>query len=228
MESRTLPMRVLHVTDFHGSDHLFGWLARESKHFDLVALSGDLLDLSQHRPVGGQIDRVLTHLRRISAPIAIVSGNHDSVAGSGPQLELAHWLKGAKREGVWIDGDAFELCGQRFRCIPWKRGLPSALPEEIWLIHSPPDGVPTGISRGGVGWGSFEFGELCRSRKGPRLALSGHVHDPQSWRAMVGETWSLNPGRADGTATPNHIVIDLSRGVVTRNRASGETHSLRL
>ncbi|HEY1793350.1 MAG TPA: metallophosphoesterase [Opitutaceae bacterium] len=221
-------MRILHVTDFHGSDPLFDWLSQASKGFDLVAFSGDLLDLNQHRPVGGQIDRVLAHLKRILVPTAIVSGNHDSVAGRGSQLELAQWLKEAKREGVWIDGDAFELGGQSFRCIPWNRALPDALPGEIWLIHAPPDEAATGISRGGAGWGSFDFGELCRSKKGPRLALSGHVHDPQSWRAKVGATWSLNPGRTDDSATPNHIVIDLSRGVVARNQASDDTDFLKL
>jgi Icc-related predicted phosphoesterase len=221
-------MRILHVTDFHGSDALFDWLTRAGKGFDLVALSGDLLDLNQHRPVGDQIDRVLAHLRRISVPLAVASGNHDSVAGCGPRLELAHWLNEARREGVWLGGDSFKLGGCKFRCIPWNGALPNAQPEEIWLIHSPPDEVPTGISRGGVGWGSFEFGELCRSQQGPRLALSGHVHDPQSWSAKIGRTWSLNPGCLDGASTPNHIDIDLVRGIAARIRASGEKHFLKL
>jgi predicted phosphodiesterase len=221
-------MRILHVTDFHASDALYGWLSRESDGFDLVALSGDLLDLNHPGAVGDQIDRVLAHMKLIAAPLALCSGNHDSVAGSGPRLKLASWLKAARREKVWIDGDLFEIGGYRFRCIPWSGKLPDAKPEEIWLIHSPPDEAPTGISQGGSGWGNFEFGELCRSSNGPRLALSGHVHEPQSWRAKVGRTWSLNPGCPDHAHMPNHVMIDLARGFAIRTRASGEKDLLRL
>jgi len=221
-------MRILHIADFHGAEHLYEWLSRECRSFDLVALSGDLLNLNQNRPIGDQIDRVLSHLKKVTAPLALSSGNHDCVIGGWSQLEMATWLNGARRKNVWIDGDSFELGGHRFTCIPWGGKLPDAGPEEIWLIHSPPDDAPTAISRGGADWGSFEFGELCRNRKGPWLALSGHVHDPQSWRAKLGRTWSLNPGCPDRAARPNHIVIDFKRGVAVRNQASGETDFFKL
>jgi predicted phosphodiesterase len=45
---------------------------------------------------------------------------------------------------------------------------------------------------------------------GPRLAFSGHVHEPQSWRAKVARTWSLNPGYEEGPDRPRHIVIDMT------------------
>ena len=221
-------MRILHVTDFHASDALYGWLSRESDGFDLVAFSGDLLDLNHPGPVGDQMDRVLAHMKLIAAPLALCSGNHDCAVACEPRLELANWLKSAKRKNVWIDGDSFEMSGHKFRCIPWGGILPDAKAEEIWLFHSPPDEAPTGISRGGAEWGSFEFGELCRSSNGPRLALSGHVHDPQSWHAKVGRTWSLNPGRPDFAHMPNHVIIDLARGLAIRTRASGEKDLLRL
>jgi hypothetical protein len=86
-----------------------------------------------------------------------------------------------------------------------------AQPAEIWIIHSPPDRAKTGITRGGVGFGDFAFGEQCWGGLGPRLALSGHVHDPQSWRTKLGRTWSLNPGYAETLTLPRHIVIDLKR-----------------
>lgn len=119
------------------------------------------------------------------------------------------------------------MAGHVFRCIPWGRPLPEAGPDEAWLIHSPPDEA-TGISRGGAGFGSFELGELCRAGRGPGFALTGHVHDPQSWFAKVGRTWSFNPGFSEGASQPNRIEIDLTRGVALRERASGETDFLRL
>jgi Icc-related predicted phosphoesterase len=221
-------MRILHCSDLHASTKHLAWVCRESRRFDVVALTGDLLDVNAFRGIGDQVDRVLAHLRTITVPLAVCSGNHDALTKAGPRLENASWLKEARRKNVWIDSDVFTLAGHTFRCIPWGGPLPEAGPEEIWLIHSPPDEEPTGISRGGAGFGSFEFKELCRAGRGPRLALSGHVHDPQSWCAKVGRTWSLNPGWSEGAPQPSRIEIDLARSVALRERASGETDYLRL
>lgn len=221
-------MRILHCSDLHASTDQFTWVSRKSRFFDLVAITGDVLNLNTHRRIGDQAERVLAHLRTITVPLAICSGNHDTLTGAGPRLESAYWLKEARRTNVWIDGDVFTVAGHTFRCIPWDGPLPESGPDEIWLIHAPPDEAPTGISRGGAGFGSFEFGELCRAGKGPWIALSGHVHDPQSWCARVGRTWSLNPGCPDGAPVPDRIEIDLTRGLALRERASGETDFLRL
>ena len=100
----------------------------------------------------------------------------------------------------------------------------------MWLIHSPPDLCPTGIARGGAGFGDPVFGELCRAGRGPRLALSGHVHEPQSWRAKIGRTWSLNPLGADfnGSDSPPHIGVDLAAGTAVLRRASGAKDAVQL
>ncbi len=135
-------MRILHVSDLHARVSQLRWVIEESKEFDLVCITGDLLDLNAHRGFDNR----------------------------------------------WVDGDQFEFGGVKFRCIPWLAPLDEARGDEVWLIHSPPDVLPTGITRGGMGFGDFSFGELCRNHAGPRLALSGHIHDPQSWRAKIGRT----------------------------------------
>ena len=155
------------------------------------------------------------YLGKIRTPLALCSGNHDSLAGGGPRLEHAAWLQETRREKCCVDGDCFELGGYRFRCIPWLSQEVEARPDEIWVIHAPPEQTKTGITRGGADFGDFTFGEQCRAGLGPRLALSGHVHDPQSWRVKVGRTWSLNPGCLDGSDVPQHIVIDLNRALAT-------------
>ena len=204
-------MHILHCTDLHANDRWYRWLAEESPRYDLVCLTGDLLDLNLYRSTDGQLERVMAHLQKIERPLAICSGNHDSVAGADLRLHHAAWLQALRREDLWIDGDRFEFGGFSFRCIPWQGLLPNASPDEVWLIHSPPDRVPTGIVRGGAGFGDSIFGEQCRAGLGPRLALSGHVHEPQSWRVKVGRTWSLNPGCEEKSDRPRHIVIDLTR-----------------
>jgi predicted phosphodiesterase len=214
-------MRILHCADFHANDRWFHWLIQESQRSDLVCIAGDLLDLNPYRSINGQMEKVTSHLKRIGVPLALCSGNHDSVAGGGARLEHAAWLRDLRRENVWVDGDQFELGGHRFRCVPWLSQEIEAGLDEIWLIHSPPDRTRTGIARGGADFGDFTFGEQCRAGLGPWLALSGHTHDPQSWYARVGRTWSLNPGCAEGQQLPRHIVIDLDRSLAIWNGSDG-------
>ena len=223
-------MRVLHCSDLHANDRWFRWLIGESRHSDLVCLSGDILDLNAYRSTEGQLERVMVHLQAIEAPLAICSGNHDSVAGEDTRFQHAQWLQELRRENLWVDGDSFELNGVRFRCLAWQGSLPKAAQDEVWIIHSPPDRTPTGIARGGAGFGDSMFGELCRAGMGPRIAVSGHVHEPQAWWAKVGRTWCLNPlgPENNGSERPSHIVIDLEAGVAVLNRASGVTDSLKV
>lgn len=218
---------ILHVSDFHANINWYRWLVRVSSNFELVCLTGDMLDLNPQRPQAEQLDVIVPLLQTVGAPLAVVSGNHDSLPGSGPRLAPGAWLKEVRGQNRWIDGDSFELGCNKYVCVPWLGSYPKAGPEDIWLSHVPPDSA-TGISKGGAGWGSFDLGEACRSNNGPCLALSGHVHDPQSWRSQVGHTWSLNPGHSGPTERPNHIVIDLDRGIASRHLASGEIDFLKL
>jgi len=223
-------MRILHCTDLHARDAWYRWLAAECGQFDLVCITGDLLDLNPYRSTDGQLDRVMAHLQKISAPIAVCSGNHDSVAGEDMRLQHSRWLQDLRRPNLWADGDSFVLGGFRFACMPWQGVLPRAAREDVWLIHSPPDLCPTGIARGGAGFGDPVFGELCRAGRGPRLALSGHVHEPQSWGAKIGRTWSLNPLGPDGndSGAPAHIAVDLAAGTAVLSRTSGAKDAVQL
>ena len=218
---------ILHVSDFHANIRWYRWLVSISSKFELVCLTGDLLDLNLQRPQSEQLDRIIHLLREVEAPMAVVSGNHDSLASGGARLEHASWLKEIRGENRWIDGDSFELSRRKYICIPWQGRYVPAGPDEVWLSHMPPDSK-TGISRGGAGWGSFDLGEICRANDGPSLTLSGHIHDPQAWRSRVGRTWSLNPGHSGQTAQPNHIVIDFARGIASRHWAPGEIDFVKL
>ena len=80
-------MRVLHCSDIHANDRWFRWLIGESRHFDLVCLSGDILDLNAYRSTEGQLERVMVHLQAIEAPLAICSGNPAALS-SGISTEI--------------------------------------------------------------------------------------------------------------------------------------------
>lgn len=222
-------MKILHVSDLHSNDRWFEWLVSVSSRFDVVCIAGDLLDINAHRPIGDQVDAVIHHVRAIqSGFVAICSGNHDSLAGAGERLHQAGWLKEIRSPNVFVDGDNLECGKVSFECVGWNAPLPRAKQNSVWLCHAPPDGTGTAIARGGAGFGDFNLADLCRSGRGPTLALSGHVHDPMSWQARSGATWSLNPGFAADGACPNHIVVDLGRGTAIRNGLAGEADVVRL
>jgi Icc-related predicted phosphoesterase len=220
--------RLLHISDLHANDAWYRWAERMRTRFGLVVVSGDLLDLNAHRPVGDQVPRVKAHLAKLaSSPLALVSGNHDSVSGAGPGLVCAAWMQALRTDEVWVDGDTFHHAGFTVRCIGWSDAVPESAGEnEVWIVHAPPDGAKTAIARGGLSFGHWDLARVCMEGRGPRLLLGGHVHDPESWYAKVGRTWSLNPGYAEGAEHPNYNIVDLARGVATHCRANG-TEDLR-
>jgi Icc-related predicted phosphoesterase len=215
--------RLLHISDLHANDAWYRWAERMRTRFGLVVISGDLLDLNAHRPVGDQVPRVKAHLGKLAAsPLALVSGNHDRLPNAGPELVRSQWMQGLRASAVWTDGDAFACAGFTVRCIGWTDPVPDSAGEnEVWIVHAPPDGAKTAIARGGVSFGDWDLARVCAENRGPRLLLGGHVHDPVEWCAKVGRTWSLNPGYAEGAEYPNYNIVDLSRGVAMHRRAAG-------
>jgi predicted phosphodiesterase len=206
-------MRILHTSDFHGSLPWFRWLRATARHYDLVCITGDLLAMCDDDGEQAQThtELISATLRNFPTPLAISSGNHDVISGDvtiSPQ-----WLHRLRGPQVWADGDRFVLHGRQFRCIAWGSPLQPAAPGEIWLAHAPPDGcLPGNLLHGGDG-GDHEFGELCRAGRGPWLALCGHVHAPVLWCGMAGNTRVFNPGRSNVAPFPDHIRIDLDRGL---------------
>lgn len=215
-------MRILHCTDFHGNRHWFDWLADQAAGFDLVCLTGDHLDAFQTGRIKQQRQMVETVWRRITVPLALCSGNHDSFDGppAPPSLIRAAWLQKSRRQGVWADGDSFELQGRHFRCIGWNALLPARGGQEIWLFHAPPWGTPVSAGRDGDDFGDQNMAEQCKAGLGPGLVLSGHQHNPRRWACRLGRTWCFNPGYAHDASVPNHIVIDTSARVATFHAAA--------
>jgi uncharacterized protein len=205
-----LTMRILHCSDFHANEVWFDWLVDHAQEYDLVCLTGDLLDVFEISWINLQLRMVKAALRRVTTPLAICSGNHDSFTGppAPPSLIHATWLEQLRRTGLWIDGDAFHLSGHRFRCIGWNASLPTADPGELWLFHAPPARTPVAFGLDESDAGDEILGEMCWAGNGPAMVLSGHQHNPCRWACRVGRTWCLNPGYNRRASAPNNVVID--------------------
>lgn len=207
-------MKILHVTDLHGHLPWYEWLARQAGNYDLVCVSGDLIDAGDF--VHQQIADVTAVLSSIKVPLAICSGNHDQVARA-PEMLQAAWIKDLRRGGVWVDGDRFQLHGRSFYCHGWEEPIRESYRDEIWIMHAPP--ARTAIARSrrdGCDHGDFEFGQLCHSGHGPRLALCGHVHEPKAWHDWAGRTQVFNPASLAKELLVGHLVVDFQAGTATR------------
>ena len=223
-------MKILHVADLHGHLPWYDWLAREARRFDLVVVAGDLIDLGVHAKLHPreQAQAISTVLRGFPVPLALCSGNHDQMPGNRDGWGLGeNWLHGLRRPGRWIDGDRFTLGDVHFRCLPWGRPLLEAKEErEVWIVHAPANQTAPACSTTDLtDWGDFELGEVCRARRGPWLALCGHVHSPRAWHGRAGPTLVLNPGRGSGQDNPNRIEIDVALGSATWRPSGGEASS---
>jgi Icc-related predicted phosphoesterase len=216
-------MRILHCTDMHAHEAWFDWVVDHAADYDLVCLTGDLLDLLDLEHIERQLFMIRTALERVTTRLAICSGNNDSFSGPGVPASLLHaaWLSELRHPGLHVDGDVFVMGGLQFHCIGWNAPLPAAAGDEIWLYHAPPSRSPLAIGPSGDNVGDEMLDEICRADQGPALALTGHQHTPRHWLWLLGRTWTLNPGRGHDPHVPNHIVIDTSRRTVTFHR-SGE------
>ena len=200
-------MRILHCTDFHANTHWFDWLVDTAPTFDLVCFTGDLLDILAPSGIDRQLVTAAAGIARISVPVAICSGNHDLLPRLPPLLHHK-WMANLRRQNVWLDGDQFQISGQRFRCVGWNGKHPCRHNEEVWLHHAPPGGSLVSCDAEGGDAGDDILQDLCLRDLGPAIVLSGHQHHPVEWECRVGLTRCFNPGYNMRATVPNHIVID--------------------
>jgi len=233
-------MRLLLVSDLHYSLPQFDWVVRMAPHFDLVAVAGDLLDISSPVPLHAQSVVVLKYLALLHAAgrVAVGSGNHDLTGPDANGEQSALWLADAKRDGVPCDGSALRLGDTLVTICPWWDGpigreaveeqLAAAAAQRparwIWLYHWPPLGSPT-CWTGRRHYGDADVGGWIE-RFRPDIVLTGHVHEPPfkpagAWADRIGKTWVFNPGRQIGPV-PAHIEIDFGAGVAVWRSLMGE------
>ncbi|MCB1205870.1 MAG: metallophosphoesterase [Verrucomicrobiae bacterium] len=236
-------MRLLFVADLHYSLKQFDWLLSEAGKYDLVAIGGDLLDLSSPLDFDVQIAIVEKYLALLSEKTRLVvsSGNHDGDSRNEADESVATWIRGTRHERLHADGDGFDFGNVRLTVCPWwdgevsRRQVDLLLEQEarirrekwIWIYHAPPEGSRT--SWAGKRPIGDDFLRKWIERHRPDMVFSGHIHNSPfyeegSWIDRIGETWVFNPGRQLGPE-PTMIILDLER--FTAEWRSVEEHSFR-
>ena len=219
------PMTILHVTDFHFNKRWFNWLFHHAPAHDLVAMSGDLLDLTAVTPHGRQIEWVSDWLGDFPRPIAVCSGNHDLEwnPASG-RWTPAYWLRRIDNPNVWTDGQRVALDGLSILNIG-ATTQPKGGAADVWVVHAPPTGTTVATRASGADAGDPDL-VAAVSRHAPRLVLSGHVHEAMRWCDDRRGPLCLNPGYNPDAPFPNHILVrtdDLSCEFITAARGADWT-----
>jgi Icc-related predicted phosphoesterase len=229
-------MRLFFLADLHFSLKQYDWLLARAGEYDVVVIGGDLLDLGSSLDLDTQItviEKYLGLLRKASR-LAVSSGNHDGDSRNAGNESVAQWLQDYRTEGLYVDGDSFDVADTRVTVCPWWDGelsrgeIESQLEREaalahgrwIWIHHAPPEGASTCWN--GRKFIGDEFLRKWIERFQPDMVLSGHIHnapfvDSGSWIDRIGRTWVFNTGRQTG-AEPTSLMIDL-------NTMTAEWHS---
>lgn len=83
---------ILHVSDIHAHLAWLEWIVKVSSGYGLICVSGNTLNLGAiDTDPEEQIAKVVPYLKRIEAPLVLVSGNHDELPLAG--FESATWLR---------------------------------------------------------------------------------------------------------------------------------------
>ena len=161
-------------------------------------------------------------LHRISVRLFVCSGNHDWWSNDEITDTDANagWLLKLGRAQVSSDNCVTQIGNVFVYCQYYAARAPFPVVETgHWILvhHEPPAGCAAAIAGGsGANLGSSYLRDQLRDAlHPPLLVLSGHVLHLKSWRGPSGRSWVLNPCYDCEASYPNHLIIDLTSGIVT-------------
>jgi uncharacterized protein len=197
-------MRILAISDPHGSEAMLAAIAAKAEEADLILLAGDLTDF------GGELDArsLLAPLAHFFGKLVAVPGNCDKRGARDLFVEL-----GISADGRLVEKPGALVIGSgggnlHTRMTPYERrdddlleALLSGFAEArakadageplIALTHAPPKGSGADLRRK-ASVGSRGLAEALARIK-PILWVCGHIHESPCV-ADVGGTLVLNPG----------------------------------
>jgi len=210
-------MRILIISDLHGSKTQMQWIERQPA--DLLIIAGDISTFGE-----GQ-DGIKTWLLRLPFAAAIATGNHEWMGDQNPR-----WLYELRHERLIVD-QAGIIRRIPIVCLPWpRRGEENHWYEnamescrwaesldEPWILvtHAPPQ-----FSKfsGSAEIMTMSIEDVTR----PTIAVCGHTHVPAMWRNNNGVLW-INAGACEGDV-PHHAWINWNEktSAITLADALGE------
>jgi predicted phosphodiesterase len=232
-------MKILITADLHFRLHWFRWLIEQGANYDLVCISGDLLDMFKFESRTEQAREVSRWIRELAKAtwVAVCSGNHDTAGRqiSADRAPVYEWLAALGKEPKVITDGATQTvndlivttvpyhCSKEQKSVWLDRGFTIRRQRGgPWLVlhHIPPIAYPGSTKEEG------EAAELMIQYR-PDYFVSGHSHqfpyfEGHSWAMRAGDVTVFAPGQLLGANFPNHIILDTSTKQVSWNAASME------
>ena len=188
-------MKIWITGDLHFNTTWFKYLLKQQNNYDILCLTGDLLDLTAGN-FSEQSKWIANFLTNFSKPIFICSGNHDL----DKNMEF-NWLSGIG-DNITLDNRIKTIEGVKFGVMPYLGADISRFYDcDILLHHIPPANTKTAKNRSK---GSKDFGddELYQVLKHkiitPKYLLCGHVEQPLNQTDQINKTTIINPGVTAG------------------------------
>ena len=200
-------MRLLHITDLHANRRWFQWVADYADEYDMIAFTGDALDIFGPESLSSQVRWIKAWARALPRPFVWCEGNHD-VDSKEPPVSSGRWMTALPGVKVFSQSGHAELLGQSFVRVDWRGAVPQLRGGDIILAHAPPAGCFTASSKGGD-VGDLDLADALRlAAAAPWIVISGHCHNPEKHKDRCGGTFTLNPGLGSNPSVPNYWTLD--------------------
>lgn len=182
-------MKILHATDLHFVKSWYDYLLSIEKDYDVVCVTGDLVDGNDPKGIDYQIKQVVTMLYCFKKPLFVCSGNHDVGL---PYDE--YWLEGVV--GVFGDNSIHNLNGITFGCATCLNPQYATFSNcDVLLSHYPPAYTKASCDIGGGDYGSEKlYNSIAKGIIAPKIILCGHIHRPRKNICRFKNSVIYNPG----------------------------------
>lgn len=197
-------MTLLHVTDLHFNQAQFEWIAEQRHDYDLICLTGDLIDSDKEPSLEEQIEWIEQWFKKIKTTMFVCSGNHDIEV-----FDRENWLSEIDSNYIYPDNGVYTYKGIKIGCYPYigAEGYFEYDECEILLHHVPPANTNTSLLESGADWGDENlYHALTNGIISPKYILSGHVHHPKGYSDSILNTTIYNPGYMAGNVPAYQII----------------------
>src|SRR5271157_3898780 len=116
-------MKLLHVTDFHANRRWFRWVADHAEDYDLIAFTGDFLDIFSAESLGAQIRWITAWARALPCPLLSCPGNQDVESRAAP-VASGRWMTTLPGAKAYSLSGHVERLGYTFVRLGWMEPTP--------------------------------------------------------------------------------------------------------
>ena len=192
-------MKILAVSDPHGSAAAMKKIKVKSKYVDLILLAGDFTIFQQ------DMEKILKEYDKMGKRILLIPGNHEDPEDVEQAVDKYKNLvyideRIYEEEGLIVfgmEGNGFSLRDKPFEQVS-KKYMPLIKKNRkgrtfILMTHAPPFETKCDIIMEEEHCGNESIRKFIEKMQ-PEIAICGHIHDTFGTEDLIGKTHVMNPG----------------------------------